>query len=56
MLIRLNQTWYHYCEIDGATVAALLDASSKGRFYNANIKDSSTGGKFGCRGKSVPQF
>ena len=56
MLIRLKATWYHYCEIDAATVTALLDASSKGSFYNASIKDSSTGGKFGCRDKVVPQL
>ncbi|WP_192255043.1 KTSC domain-containing protein [Mesorhizobium silamurunense] len=56
MLIRLKQTWYHYCEIDQGTVTALLAAESKGRFYNANIKDSGTGGKFGCRDKPVPQF
>ncbi|WP_292119428.1 KTSC domain-containing protein [Mesorhizobium sp.] len=56
MLIRLKQTWYHYCEIDQGTVDALLAAESKGRFYNANIKDSGTGGKFGCRDKLVPDF
>lgn len=56
MLIRLKQTWYHYCEIDQGTVDALLAAESKGRFYNSNIKDSGTGGKFGCRDKPVPEF
>lgn len=56
MLIRLKQTWYHYCEIDQGTVDALLAAESKGRFYNSNIKDSGTGGKFGCRDKPVPDL
>ncbi|TIY07896.1 MAG: KTSC domain-containing protein [Mesorhizobium sp.] len=56
MLIRLKQTWYHYCEIDQGTVSALLAAESKGRFYHASIKDSGTGGKFGCRDKTVPEF
>lgn len=56
MLIRLKGTWYHYCAIDRVTVDALLGASSKGSFYNQAIKDSATGGKFGCRGKPVPQL
>ncbi|MER9528819.1 KTSC domain-containing protein [Mesorhizobium sp. M0309] len=56
MLIRLKQVWYHYCEIDQGTVSALLAAESKGSFYYSNIKDSGTGGKFGCRDKPVPEF
>ena len=38
MLISLNGTFYHYCEIDAATVSSLLNAPSMGRFYNASIK------------------
>lgn len=56
MLIRLKQVWYHYCEIDQGTVSALLAAESKGAFYSESIKDSGTGGKFGCRDKTVPEF
>lgn len=56
MVIRLKNTWYHYCEIDAGTVTALLSASSKGRFYNESLKDSCTGGRFGCRDKVVPEF
>ncbi|CAN7354198.1 KTSC domain-containing protein [Mesorhizobium amorphae] len=56
MLIRLKQTWYHYCEIDHGTVSALLAAGSKGAFYNESIKDAATGGEFGCRDKTVPNF
>jgi hypothetical protein len=56
MLIRLKGTWYHYCEIDADTVAALLEADSLGRFYNSNIKDSGTGGRFSCRKRAAPQF
>ncbi|MCF6112210.1 KTSC domain-containing protein [Mesorhizobium muleiense] len=56
MLIRLKQTWYHYCELDQGTVSALLAAESKGRFYNASIKDAGTGGKFSCGDKAVPEL
>jgi KTSC domain len=44
MLISLNGTFYHYCEIDAGTVSSLLSAPSMGRFYNASIK-----GQFDCR-------
>lgn len=56
MLIQLRQVWYHYCEIDQGTVSALLAAESKGRFYNASIKDSGTDGKFSCRERTPPEF
>lgn len=49
MIIRLKSTYYHYCRIDPATVAALLNADSMGSFYRDNIKDNATGGKFSCR-------
>ena len=51
MLISLNGTYYHYCEIDSGTVTALLSAESIGRFYNANIK-----GLFDCRSHRVPAY
>jgi KTSC domain len=34
MIIGLQGTYYHYCEINGGTVAALRGADSMGRFYN----------------------
>jgi hypothetical protein len=51
MLIDLAGTYYHYCEIDGGTVAALLSADSMGRFYNSMIK-----GRFDCRTHRVPVY
>jgi len=44
LVVLLNDTYYHYCEIPGYAVQQWLDAESKGRFYNANIK-----GRFDCR-------
>jgi hypothetical protein len=49
MIISLSGTYYHYCAIDAETVAALLGASSMGRYYNASIK-----GRFDCRINRVP--
>ena len=56
MLILLNSTWYHYCEIDAATVSALLNAGSAGRYYNTNIKGSGKDGPFDCRTHRVPNY
>jgi len=49
LLVKLRGTYYHYCDIDGATVDAFEAASSMGRFYNATIK-----GHFDCRTGHVP--
>jgi hypothetical protein len=51
MIILLQSTYYHYCEIDAATVRDLIDAPSLGRYFNANIK-----GNFDCRTKRVPSY
>jgi hypothetical protein len=51
MLIDLDGTWHHYCEIDQGTVSNLLKAESMGRFFNASIK-----GRFDCRTHAVPQY
>jgi hypothetical protein len=51
MLISLNGTFYHYCEIDAGTVSSLLSAASMGRFYNAGIR-----GQFDCRVHRVPEY
>ena len=51
MLINLNGTWYHYCEIEHRTVDALLRAESVGQFFNASIK-----GRFDCRVNRVPNY
>lgn len=52
MVLRLNQTDYHYCGIPRDDVASFLSAPSMGQFYNANIK----GGPFDCRINPVPSF
>ncbi len=56
MIIRLKSTYYHYCEIDAGTVAALLAADSMGKFYNSRIKGSGSDGPFDCRTHRVPDY
>jgi hypothetical protein len=51
MLINLNGTYCHYCEIDNETVTELLQAEPIGRFFNINIK-----GHFDCQTHRVPNY
>lgn len=52
MAIKLRSgAYYQYCQIEPATVAALLSAPSIGRYYNQNIKHSASKGVYDC-GKS----
>jgi len=56
MIIKLKRTYYHYCEIDAGTVAALRAAESMGRYYSANIKGSGQDGPYDCRTHRVPNY
>jgi hypothetical protein len=51
MIVQLNEVYYHYCDIDKATVDAFNAAESMGRFFNSSIK-----GHFDCRTGSVPSY
>ena len=55
MLVRLKATYYHYCEIDAATVRGLQAASSKRQYFEARIRGSGTDGPFDCRTHPVPK-
>ena len=57
MVIKLNETWYPYCEIDGGTVQALISAESVGTFYNRAIRShSGRHGPFDCRDHPMPAY
>jgi len=56
MVIKLQGAYYHYCEIDEQTVAALLSADSIGRFFNAHIKGTGSDGPFDCRTHPAPSY
>ena len=56
MLILLNKTWYHYCEIPDRVVQALRSAESKGRYFNANIKGTGNDGPYDCRTLRIPKY
>jgi hypothetical protein len=54
MVIRLKTTYYHYCEIDAATVQGLQKASSKRQFFENRIRGSGSDGPFDCRTHPIP--
>ena len=56
MLVRLNQTYYHYCGVGQNVVSQIYSAESVGRFYRENIKVSSNGGLYDCRKHPLPLF
>ena len=56
MIIKLDRTYYHYCEIDAATVGALKSAASMGRFFNSNVKGDGQTGPFDCRTRRIPGY
>ena len=51
VIVSLNGTYYHYCEVPSAVVSSWRQAESMGRFYNQNVK-----GNFDCRVNRVPAY
>jgi hypothetical protein len=51
MIIMLNDTYYHYCDIPSDVVANLKRADSMGRYFSANIR-----GRYDCRNGHVPTY
>jgi len=53
----LNDTWYHYCAVDRASVETLIKAPSVGTYYNQNFRSKgSVHGPFDCRDHPVPDY
>jgi hypothetical protein len=50
VVVRLKETYYHYCAVDPETVTLWRAAPSLGRYYIKNVK----GGQFDCRVNGVP--
>ena len=56
MLIRLNSTYYHYCELPTDVLTDFMAAPSMGSFYNQRIKGNGSDGPFDCRRHKVPSY
>lgn len=55
MVIRLKQTYYHYCDIDAGTVKGLQTANSKTQYFGSRIRGSGSDGPFDCRTHPIPK-
>lgn len=55
MLIQLKAAYYHYCEIDAATLANFQRASLKRQFFETHIRGSGLDGPFDCRTHPIPK-
>jgi hypothetical protein len=57
MLIKLNETWYHYCSVDGTSVKNLIEAASIGKYYNEYFRSQGPlHGPFDRRDHPVPGY
>jgi hypothetical protein len=57
MIIKLKETYYHYCEIGPDVVAELLAAPSVGGYYTTRIRSQASNNRaFDCRDHPIPQF
>ena len=52
LIVLLNKTYYHYCEVDSELMESWISAPSLGRFYGSRVR----GAGYDCRGKQVPQY
>jgi hypothetical protein len=51
MIIVLQGTAYHYCDVPSGLWSAFRSAASLGRFYNSQVK-----GQYDCRAGFVPEY
>jgi hypothetical protein len=57
MLIKLNDTWYHYCAVDRTSFDNLTKCPSVGKCYNDNFRShGQVHGPFDCRDHPVPDY
>lgn len=51
VVVNLNGTYYHHCEVPAHVVLSWRASNSMGQFYNQKVK-----GHFDCRVKRVPAY
>ena len=51
LLVRLKNTFYHYCGINKQVIKTWVNSSSLGRYYLNNIK-----GNYDCRVYPLPNY
>ncbi len=56
MVALIDRYYFHYCAVGPNVYKSWISASSLEMFYQDNIRVSSSGGLYDCRGKKVPEF
>ncbi len=56
LVIKLQNTYYHYCELPPATLTPFMTAPSLGPFFNQNIKGTGSDGPYDCRTHRMPKY
>lgn len=56
MVALIGRYYFHYCAVGPNVYKSWISASSLEMFYQDNIRVSSNGGLYDCRGKQVPEF
>lgn len=56
MVIKLQNTYYHYCELPLATLNTFMAAPSMGQYFNKNIKGTGSDGPYDCRTHRMPKY
>ncbi len=57
MIIKLKDTYYHYCKIGPETVTSLMEAPSMGKYFNEKISGTRNNrGPFDCRDHPIPDL
>ena len=51
LIVKLSDTYYHYCKIPPSEINKWLKSRSLGSFYNRNIR-----GSYSCQGKFVGEY
>lgn len=51
IIVNLNGTYYHYCEVPPSLVSDWRRSASMGRYYNSKVK-----GRFDCRIFHIPSY
>jgi len=51
VVVSLNGTYYHYCDVPSIVVSSWRKSESMGRYYNSQVK-----GRFDCRVYHMPSY
>jgi KTSC domain len=54
MIVAIKGSYDRFCELAPETFDGFMTAPSMGQFFNQNIRDNASGGRYDCRAKQSP--